>query len=132
MEGRGHNIHVPLRNGPPECPLCGNRMKEVIQKNKQPLVFTKGWTPVTVYYVCTREGCMVSIRKNDPCIRSWQTLTAPKCQFCKKPMKVFVRSDRTVIMQCRDTSHYPYQIARGDAKYLPPLKQEDKDANQGK
>jgi hypothetical protein len=43
-------------------------------------------------------------------------------------MRVFVRSDRFCIMQCRDKSHYPYQVARGNAESLPPLKG-DKDAN---
>jgi len=130
MEGKTHKIHV--KGGPPECPLCRNTMREVIQKNKQPLVFTRGWTPVSIFYVCVREGCMVSIRKNDPCIKQWDKInnpsTAPKCQFCQKPMRVFVRSDRFCIMQCRDKSHYPYQVARGNAESLPPLKG-DKDAN---
>jgi hypothetical protein len=39
-------------------------------------------------------------------------------------MKVFVRKDRFVIMQCRDKSHRPYQVARGNARGLPPLGQD--------
>ena len=121
MEGKSHKIHV--RGGPPECPLCQKQMREVIQRNKQPLVWTKGWSPITVFYVCVREGCMVWVRKGDPCIANWHKVndpaTAPKCQLCGKPMRVFVRSDKTVIMQCKDSSHRPYQIARGDVSGKP-------------
>ena len=121
MEGRGHNIIVPRRKGPPECPLCKKIMREVTVKNPQPVIITSGWTPITIYYVCLGLDCMISIRKNDPCIKTWDTIQKPKCQLCGKDMRVFVRSDRTLIMICKDPSHYPYRVARGDAKYLPPI-----------
>jgi hypothetical protein len=103
---------IRIAGGPPNCPLCGNVMREIIM-NKH------------FFYTCTREMCMVSINKKDPCIQKWGVINsadqAPKCQFCHKPMKVFVRQDKLVIMQCRDKSHAPYQIARGDARALPPI-----------
>jgi len=103
---------IRIAGGPPDCPLCGNKMREVI-------------TGRHTFYTCTREMCMISVNKNDPCIKKWSMLNsadqAPKCQFCNKPMKVFVRKDALVIMQCRDKSHRPYQVARGDARALPPL-----------
>lgn len=103
---------IVVRGGPPDCPLCGNKMREVIYGKH-------------TFYVCTREFCMVSVNKNDPCIKNWPKVNdpavAPKCQFCHKPMKVFVRKDRLVIMQCREKSHAPYQILRGDARAMPPL-----------
>lgn len=108
------NPRIIIRGGPPECPLCKNAMREVFH------------TSGHVFYVCTREKCMISVNKNDPCIDQWDKLnnpsTAPKCQFCQKPMRVFVRKDKLCIMQCRDKSHYPYQVLRGDARALPPLK----------
>lgn len=103
---------IRIAGGPPYCPLCGNRMREIIMGKH-------------TIYTCTREMCMVSINKNDPSIKVWGRLNsadeAPKCQFCHKPMKVFVRKDRLVIMQCRNKSHAPYQVARGDARALPKL-----------
>lgn len=115
MEGRGHNIIVPHRKGPPECPLCGKLMREI-------------WYGKHKFYTCTEPLCMISINANDPCIAQWHKIndpaTAPKCQLCGQPMKVFVRKDRLVIMQCREKSHRMYQIARGDARALPPLSQE--------
>lgn len=92
--------------GAPYCPLCDNRMREVFMGKH-------------TFYVCTREMCMISINKNDPCIQTWDKIKKPECQLCHKPMKVFVRKDSVVIMQCRDKSHYPYQVTRGDARAFP-------------
>ena len=94
---------IRIAVGPPECPLCGKKMREVIYRRH-------------TFYTCTREMCMISINKNDPCIEQWDKIQKPKCQFCRKPMKVFVRKDKLCIMQCRDKSHAPYQVARGDAR----------------
>jgi hypothetical protein len=71
------------------------------------------------FYVCTLPFCMISINANDPCIKEWEKIHKPNCQFCHKPMKVFVRKDRLVIMQCRDKSHAPYQVTRGNAAAFP-------------
>jgi len=103
---------IVVRGGPPECPLCGNKMREIFYHGH-------------VFYTCTREHCMISVNKNDPLIKIWPVINdpknAPKCQFCHKPVKIFVRKDGVKITQCRDKSHYPYQVARGDARALPPL-----------
>ena len=107
---------IRIGGGVPNCPLCGKKMREV-------------WYKTHKMYTCTEELCMISVNANDPCIAKWPMLNsadqAPKCQLCKKPMRVFVRKDRLVIMQCRDTSHHMYQVARGDARALPPLSQTD-------
>ena len=108
-------MSIIIVKGNPDCPLCDNKMREVIMGKH-------------FFYVCTREMCMLSINKNDPCIATWPKLndpsTAPKCQLCHKPMKVFVRKDGLCIMQCRNKAHYPYQITRGDARAFPSI---DKD-----
>jgi hypothetical protein len=95
--------------GSPYCPLCGNRMREII-------------TPKGTNYVCLEEWCMISIHKGDPLINKWADMEKPLCQFCHKPMKLFVRMDRFIKLQCRDKSHRFYQIMKGDASDLPPLK----------
>lgn len=95
-----------MRN--PNCPLCDHPMREVIMHRH-------------FFWVCTREFCMISINQNDPCIKRWAAIQKPECHLCHKPMKVFVRKDSLVIMQCRDNTHRPYQITRGDARALPPL-----------
>lgn len=97
---------IKIGSGVPNCPLCGNKMREV-------------YTARSSYLICTRENCMISINKNDPCIRNWEKLNL-LCQFCKKPMKVFVRKDGFMKAQCWDKSHYPYQIMRGKPGALPP------------
>ena len=97
---------IRIAGGPIDCPLCGNKMREVIMKKH-------------FFWTCTREFCMISINQKDPCIKTWDKIEKPKCQFCQKPMKVFVRQDKLCIMQCRDTSHRMYQVARGDARALP-------------
>ena len=99
---------IRIAGGPPDCPLCLNPMREVFMG-------------MHTFYVCTRENCMISINKHDPCIKKWWTIKKPDCQFCHKPMRVFIRQDKLVIMQCRDKSHRMYQVARGDARALPPL-----------
>jgi len=99
---------IIVKNGPPACPLCGNTMREIVTRK-------------ATFYVCVQEMCMISVNKNDPCIKTWETIEKPICQFCGKPMKIFVRKDKFCIMQCRDSSHAPYQIARGDARGMPPL-----------
>jgi len=99
---------IKVVGGPPDCPLCGNKMREVLMGKH-------------TIYVCTRELCMISINKNDPCIQRWDMIEKPLCTLCKSPMKVFVRKDKLVIMQCCDKRHRPYQVTRGDARALPPL-----------
>lgn len=94
--------------GPPFCPLCGKRMREI-------------WTRDQCYFVCTQIDCMVSIAKNDPCIKHWRTVSPIKCQLCAKPMKMFFRSDGFCKMVCRDRSHNPNSIMRGDPKYMGPV-----------
>lgn len=107
---------IRVRNGPPDCPLCGKKMRKI-------------WYGKHQMFVCTEAMCMISVNANDPCIAKWPELNdpknAPKCQLCKNPMKVFVRKDRLVIMQCRNKAHRPYQVARGNAEGMPSLKQED-------
>ena len=103
---------IRIKNGPPDCPLCGKKMREV-------------WYGKHRFFVCTEAFCMISVNANDPCIDQWEKLNsaahAPKCQLCGEPMKVFIRKDRLVIMQCRNKVHRMYQVARGDARALPPL-----------
>lgn len=99
---------IIIVKGAPDCPLCDHKMREIFFNEH-------------IFYVCTREMCMISINKNDPCIKEWEKIKKPLCQFCHKPMKVFVRKDKLCIMQCRDKSHHAYQVLRGDARALPPL-----------
>ena len=103
---------IRIKNGPPDCPLCDKKMREV-------------WHGKHRFFVCTEAMCMISVNANDPCIDQWEKLNskdhAPKCQLCGEPMKVFVRKDKLVIMQCRNKAHRTYQVARGDARALPPL-----------
>ena len=101
--------HIIMTGGPPRCPLCDNRMKEIITEKK-------GY-----FYICIRPDCMISINKNDPSINKWKEVTPSDCQLCHKPMKLFFRKDGFLKMQCRDKSHYPYQIMRGDAKMMGKL-----------
>lgn len=99
----------------PECPLCKKQMRLI-------------YYGIHKLYICTRDTCMISVNANDPCIAKWPELNdpanAPKCQLCKNPMRVFARKDKLVIMQCHDKSHVLYQVARGDARALPPLSKE--------
>lgn len=94
--------------GPPYCPLCGKRMREIWRRDK-------------CYFICSERDCMISIAKKDPCIRKWDEVTPMKCQFCGKPMKMFFRSDGFMKTICRDRSHHPYSIMRGDPKYMGPV-----------
>ena len=87
----------------PECPLCDKRMREIYHGPHR-------------FFVCLETECMISINANDPCINRWSLIEKPKCQLCGNPMRVFVRKDKVVIMQCRDKSHRMYQVARGDAR----------------
>lgn len=106
---------IRIRGGPPECPLCGKKMREVLT--------IKG-----TYYTCTQEWCMISIRKDDPCCGKWQDHwpeNAPKCPLCQEPMRWFFRVDKFLKVQCRGKDgkvHKLVQIVKGDARYLPPLK----------
>lgn len=114
---------IRVGGGPPDCPLCLKKMREVYYGAKS----GPHKKDAHKFYICTEELCMISVNANDPCITKWSMLNsadqAPKCQLCKKPMRVFVRKDKLVIMQCRDKSHHMYQIARGDARALPPISQ---------
>lgn len=104
-------IRVKNPNQPPECPLCFKQMREIVTQYGQ-------------YYCCLEEFCMISIKKNDPCCGRWREKpeNAPTCQFCGKKMRMFFRSDRFMKVQCRDKSHRFYQIVRGNAEYLPTLR----------
>lgn len=106
---------IIMSGGPPYCPLCDKRMREIMFKD--PVTKTKAFI-----YTCTRVNCMVSINREDPSIAKWHTVELPKCQLCQKPMKTFFRRDGFIRMQCWDKSHHPYQIMRGDARAMPPVK----------
>jgi hypothetical protein len=102
---------IRINKEPPVCPLCEKRMTEV-------------FTPKGVFYVCVREFCMISIRKDDPCAGKWLEKwpeNAPKCPLCQRPMRWFYRVDGFMKCQCRNTDHRLIQIARGHADELSPL-----------
>jgi hypothetical protein len=99
------NNHKIIIAGAPHCPLCDRRMREIFTR--------KG-----MVYICPEIDCMISIYAKDPCIEKWRTVKPMLCQFCKKPMKMFFRSDGFMKMQCWDKSHNPYQVMRGDPKYM--------------
>ena len=106
---------IIMAGGPPYCPLCDKRMREthfVDPRTKR----------VSTFYICTRADCMVSINKKDPSIKKWRTIDAPECQFCHNPMRMFFRQDKFIKLQCWDKSHRPYQIMRGNAEAMPPIK----------
>lgn len=99
------NNHKIIMVGAPYCPLCDKKMREIFTR--------KG-----MVYVCGEIDCMISIYAKDPCIEKWRTVEAMKCQFCAKPMKMFFRSDGFLKAVCKDPSHNPYAIMRGDPKYM--------------
>jgi hypothetical protein len=99
------NNHKIIMVGAPYCPLCDKRMREIFTR--------KG-----MVYSCTEIDCMVSIRAKDPAITRWRTVDAMRCQFCSKPMRMFFRSDGFLKAWCKDESHHPYCIMRGDPKYM--------------
>jgi hypothetical protein len=97
-------------NKPPECPLCRKPMREVI-------VARRG-----TYFVCTREFCMISINKNDPCCGKWLEKwpeNAPRCTLCGNPMVWFFRSSGYLKVQCRNPAHCFVQVDRGKVEELP-------------
>lgn len=115
------NRIIRLTTDPPCCPLCEKTMREFYTK--------KG-----LFYACTEPLCMVSIAAKDPCCGKWMDKwpdNAPKCPLCKKPMRWFFRAlDKLVITQCRgggDSGHRFFQIAKGDARMLPPLRKDAKE-----
>ena len=99
------NNHKIIMVGAPYCPLCDKRMREIFIR--------KG-----MVYVCGEIDCMISIHAKDPCIQKWRTVSPMLCQFCQKPMKMFFRKDGFMKAWCKDPSHNPYAIMRGDPKYM--------------
>lgn len=102
---------IKVTGGPPECPLCGKKMREV-------------FTGKGMYYFCPEEFCMISIKKTDPCCGRWLETwkeRAPKCPLCGNPMRWFYRFDGFMKCQCRNKAHQLVQVARGHANELPPL-----------
>lgn len=77
--------------GPPECPLCYKRMREIITR--------KG-----TFYVCTTDTCMVSINKLDPACGRWREFETNKSCLCPRdgtPMRAFFRAlDNYKKVQC--------------------------------
>lgn len=99
------NNHKIIMVGAPYCPLCDKRMREVFTR--------KG-----IVYICSETDCMVSIHAKDPSIAKWREVPHMKCQFCKKDMPHFFRKDGFLKAWCKDKSHAPYSIMRGDPKYM--------------
>lgn len=96
--------------GPPACPLCRKKMREVV-------------TPKGIFFICTEEFCMVSIRKDDPCCGKWLEKwpeNAPKCPLCGEPMIWFYRIDGYMKVQCRNKAHRLVQIERGKVNEVDP------------
>ncbi len=106
---------IRVHGGPPECPLCGKRMKEYIFNG-------------AIYFICVEPMCMISIRKDDLCCGKWLDKwpeAAPKCPLCQDPMRWFFRVDGYVKLQCQgkgSKAHRFFQIIKGNAEHLPPLK----------
>lgn len=106
---------LSIFKGPPNCPLCDKKMREV-------------WTKRGLFYVCTEEFCMISIRKDDPCCGHWrdnEKTSAPDCPLCGKKMRMFFRADKFAKVQCRGPAHKLVQVMRGCADDLPPLRKVD-------
>ncbi len=90
---------IKIAGGPPECPLCGKRMREIISKIRN--------RPVTIY-CCFEPDCMVNINKNDPCCGHWLDRwpeSAPKCPLCGDAFRWFFRLDGYKKLQCKSDKH---------------------------
>jgi hypothetical protein len=99
--------------GPPDCPLCLRRMREVIVDRKQ------------VMYVCTEAECMISINSRDPAVGKWDMSKdrMPPCPIHGVPLRVFFRMlDGFIKGQCPSCRKEGRicQIVTGKVKELGP------------
>jgi hypothetical protein len=98
--------------GAPECPLCFNRMKEVINKQGR-------------FYVCLKDTCMVSISAADPACGHWRDkdTKGPPCVRCGTPMRMFFRTvDNFMVCQCPKCTEEGHlvEVRRGKVKDMNP------------